>query len=64
VTLLEKVSSQKIVSLGQAVLALTKLIGFAPSKKQPFPGVKVLATALDRFFFMKLASLGSSGVES
>ncbi len=63
VMLLQKVSSKKIVSIGEAILALTKLIGFAPSKKQPFPGVKVLATAIDRFFFMKLGFLGSNGFE-
>jgi len=61
VMLLQNVSSKKIVSIADAVLALTKLIGFAPSKKQPFPGVKVLATAIDRLFFMKLGFLGSSG---
>ncbi|MCT7969160.1 IS4 family transposase [Laspinema sp. D1] len=62
VMLLQKVSSSKIVSIGEAVLALAKLIGFAPSKKQPFPGVKVLATALERFFFMKLGYEGSNGL--
>lgn len=64
VMLLEKVAAKKIISLGEAVLALTKLIGFAPSKKQPFPGVKVLATALERFFFMKLGYLGSNRLAS
>ena len=62
VLLLQKVSSKKIVSIREAVLALAKLIGFAPSKKQPFPGVKVLATALERFFFMKLGYIGSNGL--
>ena len=49
--ILENLSSQKLVSLGNAVLALVRMVGFAPSKKQPFPGVKVLATALERFSF-------------
>ncbi len=62
VMLLQQVSSKKIVSIGEAVLALAKLIGFAPSKKQPFPGVKVLATALERFFFMKIGYLSSKGL--
>lgn len=53
--LLQTMTSKSIVSLGDAVLALGRMVGFAPSKKQPFPGVKVLATALERFAF---ASMG------
>lgn len=53
--LLQTITSKTIVSLGDAVLALGRMVGFAPSKKQPFPGVKVLATALERFAF---ASMG------
>jgi hypothetical protein len=49
--ILQTFSSKTIVSLGDAVLALGRWVGFAPSKKQPFPGVKVLATALERFAF-------------
>ena len=56
VILWQKVSSKKIISIGDAVLALTKIVGFVPSFKQPFPGVKVLATAIERFFFIKLGS--------
>ena len=52
-TLLQHLSGQPVDSLRQAALALTKLVGFAPSKKQPLPGVKVLATAIERFFFVK-----------
>lgn len=52
---LQTMTSKAIVSLGDAVLALGRMVGFAPSKKQPFPGVKVLATALDRLAF---ASIG------
>lgn len=52
-TLLHQMSGKPVVSLRQATLALTKLVGFAPSKKQPLPGVKVLATAIERFFFVK-----------
>lgn len=52
-TLLQRLSGKPMHSLRQATLALTKLVGFAPSKKQPLPGVKVLATAIERFFFMK-----------
>lgn len=57
VTLLKHLSRQPIHSLRDAVLAMTKLIGFAPSKKQPLPGVKVLATAIERFSFSKQAAL-------
>lgn len=52
-TLLHQLSGKPVDSLRQATLALVKLVGFAPSKKQPWPGVKVLATAIERFFFVK-----------
>ena len=52
-TLLRQLSGQPVDSLRQATLALAKLVGFAPSKKQPLPGVKVLAAALERFCFAK-----------
>jgi hypothetical protein len=52
-TLLHQLSGQPVDSLRQATLALAKLVGFAPSKKQPLPGVKVLAAAIERFFFVK-----------
>jgi len=51
--LLHQLSGKPIDSLGQATLALAKLVGFAPSKKQPLPGVKLLATAIERFYFVK-----------
>ena len=52
-TLLHQLSGKPVDSLRQATLALVKLVGFAPSQKQPLPGVKVLATAIERFFFIK-----------
>jgi hypothetical protein len=52
-TLLRQLSGKPVDSLRQATLALTQLVGFAPSQKQPLPGVKVLATAIERFFFVK-----------
>ena len=52
-TLLHRISGKPVDSLRQATLALTKLVGFVPSKKQPLPGVKVLANAIERFFFVK-----------
>ncbi|NEO74570.1 IS4 family transposase, partial [Moorena sp. SIO3H5] len=51
--LLHQLSGQPVDSLRQATLALAKLVGFAPSKTQPLPGVKVLAAALERFCFAK-----------
>ena len=51
--LLHQLSGKPVDSLGQATLALAKLVGFAPSKKQPLPGVKLLATAIERFYFVK-----------
>ena len=56
VRLLESISSKKIGTIREAVLALTKIVGFAPSKKQPLPGVKVLAKAIERFFFIKIGA--------
>jgi hypothetical protein len=52
-TLLHHLAGKPVDSLRHATLALAKLVGFAPSKKQPWPGVKVLATAIERFFFVK-----------
>jgi hypothetical protein len=52
-TLLHHLSSQPVDSLRQATLALAKLIGLAPPKKQPWTMVKILAAAIERFFFVK-----------
>jgi hypothetical protein len=52
-TLLHHLAGKPVDSLRHATLALAKVVGFAPSKKQPWPGVKVLATAIERFFFVK-----------
>ena len=59
VTLLKQVLRNSIRSVKDAALALANLVGFAPSKKQPLPGVKVLATAIERFFFIKLGAAAS-----
>ena len=56
VRVLSQLGSTPIISVRDGVLALAKIVGFAPSTKQPYPGVKVLATAMDRFFFIKLGS--------
>jgi hypothetical protein len=54
ILILQHLCAQNITSLGDAVVALARLIGSALTKKQPFPGGKVLATAIERFFFIKL----------
>lgn len=51
--LLHQLSGKPVDSLRQATLALATLVGFAPSKKQPLPGVKLLASAIERFCFAK-----------
>ena len=55
-TLLQALVKTNISTVGEGVLALGKIVGFAPSRKQPFPGIKVLAQALDRFFFIKMGA--------
>lgn len=52
--ILEAMSGKKVKTVKQAALTLAKLAGFAPSKKQPLPGVKVLAQSLERFYYIKL----------
>ena len=62
--LLQRLARKPIHSVQAAALALSKLVGFTPSKKQPLPGVKVLATAIERFSFVKLgASFGSKPLQ-
>lgn len=56
IEILEKIGKKDIKTVKEAVLALSKIIGFAPSKKQPLPGVKVLAQAIERFHFIKLGA--------
>ena len=60
VILLSKLSKKTISTVKQAALALTKIVGFAPSKKQPMPGIKVLAQAMERFHYIKIGA-GISG---
>ena len=54
--ILQPMVSGKISTVAHGVLALGKIVGFAPSKKQPFPGLKTLGIALERFFFMKMGA--------
>lgn len=59
IEVLSMTSKKEIKTIKEGVLALVKLVGFTPSKKQPLPGVKVLASALERFYFMKLGAKAS-----
>lgn len=53
IAVLEAVSKKEIATVKQAALALGKLVNFVPTKKQPVPGIKVLAQALERFHYLK-----------
>jgi hypothetical protein len=54
ITILEVIGKKTIKTVKEATLALVKLAGFAPSKKQPMPGIKILAQSLERFHYIKL----------
>ncbi|GAB4041934.1 IS4 family transposase [Spirosoma gilvum] len=54
INLLERLSQGPIMTVGQATLAIGKLVGFAGCPKQPMPGVKVLCQALERFYYIKI----------
>lgn len=54
ITILAATSKQPLTTVKAATLALAKLVGFAPSKRQPMPGIKMLAMALERFHYLKL----------
>lgn len=51
---LEKVGKQPLGTVREAILCLSKLVGFAPSTKQPLPGIRVLTQALERFYYLKM----------
>lgn len=55
--MLEKIDKKPIKTVKEAVLALVKIAGFAKSKRQPIPGVKVLAHALECFYCIKLGNI-------
>ena len=57
IELLQKETNKVIKTVKEAVLALVKIVGFAPTKKQPLPGVKILTQALERFYFMKRGAM-------
>jgi hypothetical protein len=60
VAILEATSKKPLLTVRAATLALAKLVGFAPCKRQPLPGIKMLAMALERFHYLKLGFLANS----
>ncbi len=54
VGLLARLSKGPVTTISQAALALGRLVGFAPCRKQPLPGLRVLSQAVERFYFIKL----------
>lgn len=59
VNLLHRVITRSGHSAADAVLALGTWVGFAPPNRQPWPGVNVLAKAIEQFYFVKLGSIAS-----
>ncbi|TAE36474.1 MAG: hypothetical protein EAZ70_11230 [Runella slithyformis] len=53
---MKNIIKKGIQTVKQAVLTLVKIMGFVPSQKQPFPGIKILAQFLERFYFIKLGA--------
>ena len=51
---LENISQKELPTLKQAVQSLAKLVGFVPTKRQPMPCVKILAEALESFYYVKI----------
>jgi hypothetical protein len=55
--ILEKVTNKKIETVRDYILTLGKLVGFVPSKKQPYPGEKLLWQAIQQMNAMKAGFL-------
>ena len=53
IKVLENVVNKKIATVKQFILALSNLVGFAPSTKQPLPGEKLLWQALRLLMAMR-----------
>lgn len=53
VALVEKISNSSIRTTGEWLIALSKLAGFMPSRKQPFPGEKLLWQSIQLFLAIK-----------
>lgn len=52
ILVLSAVAGLSIKTVGQYVLALSGLVEFKPTKKQPYPGVKILSEALTSFQYV------------
>ena len=63
ITVLENVTNKPIKTISQYILALGSLIGFTTSKKQPLPGVKVMAKAIECFHFIMLGAKSDKSKE-
>lgn len=55
--ILEKVTTSKIQTVKDHILALGKLVGFVPSAKQPYPGEKLLWQAIQQLNAIKTGFL-------
>jgi hypothetical protein len=53
IRVLEAVSKKRVHTVEQATIVLSSIVGFSRSKKQPLPGVRVLAQALERLYYIK-----------
>ena len=53
-------SKKPLTTVKEATLALAQLVGFAPCQRQPLPGIKMLAMALERFHYLKLGFQANS----
>ena len=51
--ILNAIAKVPIRTVGEATKALGKLVGFVPTKRQPYPGIKILAEAIQQLFHMK-----------
>lgn len=56
ISLLEAITDKKIATVGEAILALGNMVGFVRTKKQPLPGVKILAEAIVKFQYVKMGA--------
>ena len=57
-------SKKPINTVGEATQALGKLVGFVPTKRQPYPGVKILAEAIHQLYHMVRALRMTSNIKT
>lgn len=56
ISLLQAITNKKVATVGEAILALGNMVGFVRTKKQPLPGVKILAEAIVKFQYVKMGA--------